>query len=129
MSLSCAYMHWHRTRTGKFGLSSSSYSVGELGATSNRAWSWNFSPPPSSETHHMTLRFEAFQTPPGGDVVSDSPSTSGGTPMMMVRSIKLSSLWGLELICRATLQWLCSWRTRVWTRCTRIEIKHTRESC
>lgn len=114
-SLSWAYIHWHRTNTGNFGFSSV---CSASGSVSNLACNWNFSPPPSSDTHQMTLLFKAFHTPPGGEVVNDSPRTTVGTPMIIVKSVRLSSLWGLELICSATLQWFSSRRTLVWTRCS-----------
>lgn len=65
----------------------------------------------------MTLRLAAFQTPPGGDVVNDSPRTTRGTPIIIVKSVRLSSLCGLELICSATRQCVSSSRTLVCTRC------------
>ncbi len=120
ISLNCAYMHWHRTNTGKLGFSLSN-SATLSGSISNCACNWNFSPCPSSATHQITLRLAAFHTPPEGDVVNESPRISGGTPIIIVRSVRLSRLAGLELIWRATRQNPPFNLTLVCTRCSRIQ--------
>ena len=104
-SLNCAPAHWHRAITGNSNRSEGSTPLCiRSSLISKMAWSWNFYPPPSSDTHHSTTRLDSFHTPPGGLHLRLSPFKPGGTPMITVRWTRSEGFWGLELIWRATRQ-------------------------